>query len=435
MSEKEIIAATGFVALFVMMFLRVPVGIAMSIVGVGGFAAVVGLDPALNLLSLSPIRVITNYELSVIPMFILMGVLASVSGMSAELFKATNAWLGGRRGGVGTATIASCAGFSAISGSSVATAATMTKIALPEMQKLGYSDKIATGMIAAGGTLGILIPPSVIMVVYAFLAGEDVGKMFMAGIVPGILAVIMHMAVIWIIGIYSPESVPAGKKASFKEKIASLKGVWAITLVFFAIIGGIYKGLVTPTEAAALGVVVTFLISYFRGTLNFSKTVNCLKEALKTSVSIYTVIIGATLFSYFLTVTQVPQNFTNFLVGLDFGPLQTIALILFFFIVLGCILESMAMMILLVPIVLPVIGYFGLDPIWFGILMVVAVELGLITPPVGMNIFVIKSVAPSIKLTSIMKGTIPFVMMDVVRLFLLVAFPAIVLYVPSTMAN
>lgn len=435
MSEKEIIASVGFFALFFMMFLRVPVGIAMSIVGVGGFAAVVGLDPALNLLSLSPIRVITNYELSVIPMFILMGVLASASGMSAELFKAANTWLGGRRGGVGTATIASCAGFSAISGSSVATAATMTKIALPEMQKLGYGDKIATGMIAAGGTLGILIPPSVIMVVYAFLAGEDVGKMFVAGVVPGILAVLMHMAVIWIIGLYNPSSVPAGRKTSFSEKIHSLRGIWAITLVFIAIIGGIYKGFVTPTEAAALGAIVTFLISYVRGQLDFGKTVECLKEALKTSVSIYTVIIGATLFSYFLTVTQVPQNFTNFLVGLNFGPLETIGLILFFFIVLGCILESMAMMILLVPIVLPVINHFGLDPIWFGILMVVAVELGLITPPVGMNIFVIKSVAPSVKLTSIMKGTMPFVMMDVVRLVLLVAFPAIVMYVPSTMAN
>ena len=433
MSERDIIAIIGFISLFALMLLRVPVGIAMSLVGVGGFAAVVGIDPALNLLAMSPLRAVTNYELSVIPMFVLMGVFATASGMSSELFRSANAWFGGRRGGLGTATIASCAGFSAICGSSVATAATMTKIALPEMRRLGYSDSLATGMIAAGGTLGILIPPSVIMVVYAFITEQDVGRLFIAGVIPGLIAVLMHMTVIWLIGYFRPGTVPAGQKTSWTEKFASLRGTWAIALVFVAIIGGIYQGIVTPTEAAALGAVVTLIIGFVRKSLTWRGTLTCLVDALKTSVSIYTVIIGALLFGYFLTVTQTPQKVADLLVGLGLGPMGTLALILSFFILLGCVLESMAMMILLVPIVFPVIVHFGFDPIWFGIIMVVAVELGLITPPVGMNLFVIKSVAPDTNLVQIMRGAFPFVLMDIVRLVLLVAFPMLVLYLPSQM--
>jgi tripartite ATP-independent transporter DctM subunit len=433
MSERDIIAVIGFISLFALMLLRVPVGIAMSLVGVGGFAAVIGIEPALNLLAMSPLRAVTNYELSVIPMFVLMGVFASASGMSRELFRSANAWFGGRRGGLGTATIASCAGFSAICGSSVATAATMTRIALPEMRRLGYADGLATGVIAAGGTLGILIPPSVIMVVYAFITEQDVGKLFIAGVVPGLIAVLMHMMVIWLVGYFRPGSVPPGQKTSWAEKFASLRGTWAIAMVFVAIIGGIYQGIVTPTEAAALGAVVTLIIGLVRGSLTWAGSLKCLVEALKTSVSIYTVIIGALLFGYFLTVTQTPQKVADLLVGLGLGPMGTLALILAFFILLGCVLESMAMMILLVPVVFPVIVHFGFDPIWFGIIMVVAVELGLITPPVGMNLFVIKSVAPDTNLMQIMRGTFPFVVMDVLRLVLLVAFPMLVLYLPSQM--
>lgn len=433
MNERDIIAIVGFISLFSLMLLRVPVGIAMSLVGIGGFAAVVGIDPALNLLAMSPLRAVTNYELSVIPMFVLMGVFASASGMSRELFRSANAWLGGRRGGLGTATIASCAGFSAICGSSVATAATMTKIALPEMRRLGYADGMATGIIAAGGTLGILIPPSVIMVVYAFITDQDVAKLFIAGVIPGILAMLLHMVVISLIGYFRPGLVPEGQRSSWSEKFASLRGSWAIMLVFISIIGGIYQGIVTPTEAAALGAVVTLVIGIARKSLDRAGVIKCLTDALKTSVSIYTIIIGALLFGYFLTVTQAPQKVADLLLGLGLGPMGTLALILAFFIMLGCVLESMAMMILLVPIVFPVIVHFGFDPVWFGILTVVAVELGLITPPVGINLFVIKSVAPDTNLIQIMRGTFPFVVMDVVRLVLLVAFPMLVLYLPSHM--
>lgn len=433
MSDRDVIALVGFVSLFLLMFLRVPVGIAMGLVGLAGFAAVIGIDPALNLLAMSPLRAVTNYELSVIPMFILMGVFATASGMSSELFRSANAWFGGRRGGLGTATIASCAGFSAISGSSVATAATMTKIALPEMRRLGYSDGLATGMIAAGGTLGILIPPSVIMVVYAFITEQDVGKLFIAGVIPGLIAVLMHMTVIWLVGYFRPDSVPAGKKSSWAEKFESLRGTWAIALVFIAIIGGIYQGLVTPTEAAALGAVTTWTIGYFRKSLNLTKTIKCLVDALKTSVTIYTVIIGALLFGYFLTVTQTPQKVADLMLGLGLGPMGTVALVVVLFIILGCVLESMAMMILVVPIVFPVILHFGFDPIWFGIVTVVAVELGLISPPIGMNLFVIKSVAPDTDLMQIMRGACPFVLMDIVRLVLLVIFPVLSLYLPSHM--
>lgn len=435
MAERDVIAIVGFVALFVMMFLRVPVGIAMSIVGVAGFAAVVGLDPAISTLAMSPVRAVANYELSIIPMFILLGVIATSTGMSKELFRAGNAWFGGRRGGLGTATIASCAGFSAISGSSVATAATMTQIALPEMRKRGYSEGISTGLIAAGGTLGILIPPSVIMVVYAFITEQDVAQVFIAGLIPGLLAVFMHMSVIWLLGKFRPDAVPQGEKSSWREKFASLKGTWAFVMVFAAIIGSIYAGIATPTEAAGLGVAATLLISVMRKKLSFGRLVSCCTEALKTSVSIYVIIIGATLFTYFLTVTRAPQNVTDFLIGLGLGPMGTVALILLLVILMGCILESMAMMILIVPIVFPVILHFGLDPIWFGIVMVVAVEIGLITPPIGINLFVIKSVAPDTDLVKIMKGVFPFVAMDILRLALLVLFPVIALYLPSTMAS
>ncbi|MNC19487.1 Sialic acid TRAP transporter permease protein SiaT [compost metagenome] len=243
----------------------------------------------------------------------------------------------------------------------------------------------------------------------------------------------MHMTVIWLIGYFRPGTVPAGQKTSWTEKFASLRGTWAIALVFVAIIGGIYQGIVTPTEAAALGAVVTLIIGFVRRSLTWRGTLTCLVDALKTSVSIYTVIIGALLFGYFLTVTQTPQKVADLLVGLGLGPMGTLALILSFFILLGCVLESMAMMILLVPIVFPVIVHFGFDPIWFGIIMVVAVELGLITPPVGMNLFVIKSVAPDTNLVQIMRGAFPFVLMDIVRLVLLVAFPMLVLYLPSQM--
>ena len=430
MSEADLIAVAGFVALFALMVLRVPVGIAMGLVGIGGFAAITGPGPALNLLAQSPIRTVTDYNLSLVPFFILMGVLATNSGMSRELFRAGHAWFGVFRGGLALSTISACAGFAAICGSSVATAATMTKIALPEMKRFGYRDDIATGVIAAGGTLGILIPPSVVLAVYAFITEQDVGRLFIAGVVPGLLAVLMYMLTV---RVAYGRSLPPGERFDRREAIRSLGGIWAVLLLFIAIIGSIYLGIVTPTEAAAAGAVLTALIGVIRGKLNASRIMDSLVEALRTSVAIYTVLIGAILFGYFLAITQTPQKIAAWLSGLDLGAHGTLALILIFFIVMGCILDAMAMVILLVPIVFPVITQLGFDPIWFGVIIVMTVELGLITPPVGMNVFVINSISRETSLPTIFRGVLPFVVTDIVRLTLLVAFPAIVLWLPKTM--
>ncbi|MBX9462362.1 MAG: TRAP transporter large permease [Aquamicrobium sp.] len=430
MSEGDFVALAGFIALFAMMALRVPIGIAMGVVGIGGFAAVAGWQPALNLLAQSPIRTITDFNLTLIPFFILMGVLATNSGISRELFRAGQAWLGQFRGGMALSTIAACGGFAAICGSSVATAATMTKIALPEMRRIGYSDRIATGTIAAGGTLGILIPPSVVLAVYAYITEQDVSRLFIAGVIPGLLAILMYMVTV---RVAYAKSLPEGARFVASEAFASLRGIWAVGLLFVAIIGSMYLGLVTATEAAAAGSLLTALVGILRGRLDMARILDSLIEALRTSVAIYTVLIGAILFGYFLTITQTPQKITGLLVGLDLGAYGTLALILCLFLVLGCILDAMAMIILLVPIVYPVIMQLGFDPIWFGVIVVMTVELGLITPPVGMNVFVINSIARDVSLVTIFRGVIPFVLSDIVRLILLVAFPAIVLYLPMTM--
>lgn len=430
MSKADLVAVAGFAALFAMMALRVPVGVAMGLVGVGGFAAITGWGPALNLLAQSPIRTITDFNLTLIPFFILMGVFATNSGMSRELFRAGQAWLGRFRGGMALSTIAACGGFAAICGSSVATAATMSKIALPEMRRAGYREDIASGVVAAGGTLGILIPPSVVLAVYAYMTEQDVGRLFIAGVIPGLLAILMYMAAL---RIAYRKSLPPGETFRADDAFASLRGVWAVLLLFFAIIGSMYLGIVTATEAAAVGSLLTALIGILRGRLGAKAIVDSLVEALRTSVAIYTILIGAILFGYFLTITQSPQKITAFLVGLDIGAYGTLALILGFFLLMGCILDAMAMIILLVPIVYPVILQLGFDPIWFGIVIVMTVELGLITPPVGMNVFVINSIVRDVSLVTIFRGVAPFVAADILRLVLLVLFPSIVLFLPMTM--
>ena len=429
MSGSGLSALAGFAALFALIALRVPVGIAMGLVGVGGFAAVAGLTPALNLLKTSPVRTITDYNLSLIPMFVLMGALATRSGMSHELFRAGHAWLGRFRGGLALATLGACGGFAAICGSSVATAASMTRIALPEMRRFGYRDDIATGVIAAGGTVGILIPPSVVLAVYAFITEQDVGRLFVAGIVPGLLAVVFYMATVRLAyGRALPPGTPVGRA----ERWRSLGGVWAVGLLFLAIIGGIYAGVVTPTEAAAAGAFLTGLIGVMRRRLDGPALMESLTEALRTTVAIFTILIGALLFGYFLAVTQSPQKVTAFLVDLGLGSYATLLLVLLLFLVLGCVLDAMAMIILLVPIVFPVVEALGFDPVWFGVVVVMTVELGLITPPVGMNVFVLSSTvgraAPS---DVVFRGVLWFFVIDIALLGLLIAAPSIITFLPS----
>jgi tripartite ATP-independent transporter DctM subunit len=415
------------------MLLRVPVGMAMGLVGVCGYSYIVGTGPALKLIGQTSMRTVTDYTFGVIPMFMLMGAFVSVSGVSRELFRAANAFIGHMRGGLGVATVVACGGFAAICGSSVATAATFSSVAYPEMRRFGYPQSFATGVIAAGGTLGAMLPPSTVLAVYAILTQQDIGKLFMAGIIPGILAMLMYVLTIVIIVRVRPDWLPRGEQKTWPERLDGLKDVWAPVLLFVFVIGGLYGGFFTPTEAGGVGATGAFLLGVLRGKLDRAGTLTALLSATRTAAAVFTVLIGALIFGYFLTVTQVPQNLTAFLSDLGLGRYGVLALIMVMYLILGCLMDAMAMIILTVPIVFPIIVQLGFDPIWFGIIIVMTVELGLIHPPVGMNVFVIKSVVHDVSFMTIFKGVIPFVLTDLLRLVILIAFPIIALWLPERM--
>ena len=431
--STDAVAIIGFVALFVLMLLRVPVGMAMGLVGVSGFAYLTSGGPALKIVGHTTMRTVTDFNFAVIPLFLLMGAFATTSGMSRELFRAANAFLGHLRGGLGIATIAACGGFAAICGSSVATAATFSKVAYPEMRRFGYPQSFATGVIAAGGTLGIMIPPSTVFAIYGLITEQDVGKLFIAGILPGILAVSMYMITITIIGYARPGFLPAGQTTPWSERLAALKDIWATVLLFAFVIGGLYGGLFTATEAAGAGAGGAFLIGIARRKMSGPDILRALLETTRTTAAVFTILIGALLFGYFLTITQTPQKVTAFLTGLGIGAYGVLTLIMLMYLVLGCLMDALAMIILTVPIIFPVIKELGFDPIWFGVIIVMTVELGLIHPPVGMNIFVIKSVIEDAKISTIFYGVMPFIVTDILRLIILIAFPIIALWLPSRM--
>ncbi len=426
-------AAAGFFALFGLILLRVPVGMAMGLVGVTGYGAIVGAGPALKMVGQTSMRTVTDYSFGVIPMFLLMGAFVSTSGMSRELFRAANSFVGHWRGGLGLATIAACGAFAAISGSSVATAATFATVAYPEMRRHKYPQSFAAGVIAAGGTLGAIFPPSTVLAVYGLITQQDIGKLFIAGIVPGLLAVSMYMLTIVAIGLMRPGFLPAGPRSDWKERLAALRHVWAALALFVFVIGGLYGGLFTPTEAGGVGACGAFLISVARRRLTPAGVLASLLQATRTAAAVFTVLIGALLFGYFLTVTETPQRVTEFLTGLGVGRYGVLALIMLMYLALGCLMDAMAMIILTVPIVFPVVTALGFDPIWFGIIIVMTVELGLIHPPVGMNVFVIKTAVKDVTFATIFKGVLPFIATDILRLVILISFPAIALYLPSLM--
>src|SRR3990167_9161775 len=411
--SSNAIAFTGFVVLFALMLLRVPVGMAMGLVGVTGFGYIVGGAPALKIVGHTSMRTVTDWNFAVVPLFLLMGSFATTSGMSRELFRAANGFLGHFRGGLGIATIAACGGFAAICGSSVATAATFSRVAYPEMRRYGYPQSFATGVIAAGGTLGIMIPPSTVFAVYGLITEQDVGKLFIAGILPGLLAVTMYVATINLIALSRPGYLPTGPRTPWRERIEGMRDVWATLLLFVFVIGGIYGGVFTATEAAGMGAGGAFLIGILRGRLSLADIRRSLLETTRTTAAVFTVLIGAILFGYFLTVTQTPQKLTEFLTGLGLGRYQVLALIMVMYLGLGCLMDALAMIILTVPVVFPVIVALGFDPIWFGVLIVMTVELGLIHPPVGMKIFVIKSVIEDAKISTIFYGVLPFIITDI----------------------
>ena len=431
--SNDAVALIGFLVLFGLMLLRVPVGMAMGLVGVTGYGYLVGPGPALKLVGQTSMRTVTDYTFGVIPMFMLMGAFVSISGVSKELFKAANAFVGHLRGGLGVATVVACGGFAAICGSSVATAATFAGVAYPEMRRYGYPQSFSTGVIAAGGTLGAMLPPSTVLAVYAIITQQDIGKLFMAGILPGLLAITMYVLTIMLIVKIKPDLLPAGEYRSWPERFKGLKDVWAPLLLFVFVIGGLYGGVFTPTEAGGMGAGGAFLLGVIRGRLSRAQIREALLQATRTSAAVFTVLIGALLFGYFLTITQTPQKLTEFLTGLGVGNYGVLALIMVMYLVLGCLMDAMAMIILTVPIIFPLITKLGFDPIWFGVIIVMTVELGLIHPPVGMNVFVIKSVVKDVSFTTIFKGVIPFVITDLLRLVILIAFPIIALWLPNRM--
>ena len=433
MEEKTVVAIVGCVMVVVLMLIRVPIGTCLGIVAVAGFAWLVDVWPALSLLTHSPIRTVTDFNFSVIPMFILMGGLVTASGMSRELFRAANAWLGHFPGGMAMATVFACGGFAAINGSSIATAATMTTVALPEMRRVGYDPGLAAGVIAAGGTLGIMIPPSVMFVLYALITELDISRLFIAGILPGLLAIALYCITIQIICRVKPHLLPRGPKSDWAERVESLKDVWATLLLFLLVIGGIYGGFVTIVEAAGLGVVGALAIGIARRRLGWDAIVGSLVESLRTSAAIFFIAIGAFLFQYFLAVTETSQQLAAFLTGLPISPMAVMVLILVAYLISGMFIDELAVMLLTVPIIYPVVLQLGFDPIWFGVLIVMTVTIGLVAPPVGMICFILTNMIRDISLMQIYRGVMPLVIADLIRLAILTAFPIISLWLPRTM--
>tara|TARA_R110002020_G_scaffold65998_11_gene173805 strand:+ start:3438 stop:4760 length:1323 start_codon:yes stop_codon:yes gene_type:complete len=428
------IALLSFPVLLVMIFLRIPIGLAMLIAGIGGSYFINGSF----LMIFAQLKNLTwgtfsSYSLSIIPLFLLMGQFATLGGMSQALFKAAETWMGHKKGGVAMAAVGACAGFGAICGSSLATAATMGQVALPELKRYGYSGELATGALAAGGTLGILIPPSVILVIYAILTEQNIAKLFVAAFIPGILAALGYMIAIAIYVRLKPESAGSRERAPYSERFRSLLGVWPVLIVFIAVVGGIYGGIFTPTEAAAIGAFGTGLIALLNGGL----TPSTLKASILTTASatgmIFLIVFGAGVYNAFLALSQLPQTAAAYVGSQGFNPWLVMVAVLVLYLVFGCIMDSLSMILLTVPIFFPIMAAldFGLTPeefaLWFGIIVLIVVEVGLITPPVGMNLFVINSMARDTPLSATYRGVFPFVVTDIVRVAILTMFPAITL--------
>jgi len=429
-----IVGVIGFVVLvFLLLFVGTPVGFTMGVVGVAGFGYLVGWEPALNLLRTTPYLTISDYSMSVIPLFLLMGALTFYAGISRDLYYTMYRWLGYLRGGLAMATVAACAGFAAISGTSMATAATMGTVALPEMKKYKYDSALAVGCIAAGGTMGILIPPSVTMIVYAIITEQSVGKLFLAGVIPGILEAVFYIVTIAILCKRRPLIGPPGERTTLAQKIFSLGSTWPVITLFLIVIGGIFMGVFSPTEAGGIGALGAFLFALGKRKLSRSNLYAALLETGKTTAMLLIIIIGAKIFGYFLSVSRLPFELAEALAGLTFNRYIILGMIIAVYIFLGCFMLPMPLIIVTVPIIFPLILSLGFNPIWFGIIVVRLVEIGQITPPVGLNLFVVKGVAKDIPMGTIYRGVIPFLIADIFHVVLLVALPQISLFLPSFM--
>lgn len=429
------VVVLGFVGLFALILLRVPIGFAMATVGFLGVAALIGWRPALAMAQQITFDTGLAYELSVVPLFVLMGNFVTRAGLSDELYEASYAWLGHRRGGLAMATIVACGGFSAICGSSLATAATMARVAMPPMRRFGYAESLAAGSIAAGGTLGILIPPSVILVLYGIMTGQDIGLLFAAGLLPGMLGVVCYLGAIAAVTRADPALGPPGDAHSVAEKLRATARVWGVLLLFVVVMGGIYAGVFTPTEAAGIGAFGGFLFALARKTLTWSSLGSVLVQSAETTAMLFFVLIGALLFSNLVNLAGLPDVLSELVAGLSAPPLLVIAAVLLIYLLLGCVLESLSMVLLTVPVFYPLVADLGFDLIWFGVVVVVVTEISLITPPIGLNVFVLKSVLPEISTGQIFRGVTPFWLADIVRLALIVLIPMIALWLPQLLRS
>jgi len=425
----------GIAALFALLLLRVPVAFAMFVVGFFGIVALNGTNAAMSLLASETFTLASSPELVVVPLFILMGNVASITGMSRQLYDAAYAVIGSVRGGLASATVIGCGGFAALSGSSVASALTMGKVALAQMDRFEYDQRLSTGVVAAGGTLGILIPPSTGFVVYAILTEQSIGRLFLAGVFPGILMLSLFVFAVTALCWLRPDFGPAGPATNLGEKLRAISGAGPIVGIIVLTIGGIYTGLFSPVEASAVGAGAVILIGFLGRTLDLRTLWEASKDSIVTTATVMLILIAAHMINPFLALSHIPEAVGTFLTSLNLSATAVLILILAIYLVLGCFLEGLAMLVLTLPIFFPIVTGMGIDPIWFGVLCVLALEMGLISPPVGLNVFIVKSVAPNVSLNQIFSGVILFWAMMLVTLLILIAFPQIALFLPNTMFN
>ncbi|NQV55054.1 MAG: TRAP transporter large permease [Rhodospirillales bacterium] len=431
--SSQLIGIFAMVGLFGMIMLRVPVAVALGVVGFIGYAAIDDIGRALIALSGAPYDLTDKYSFTVLPLFILLGAVASKSGMSAELYRAANAIFSGARGALAMGTVGACAGFGAISGSSLAAAATMARVAIPEMRKRGYSEALATGTVASAGTLGSLIPPSLILIIYAIIAEEGVPQLFAAAMIPGLIATALHLLVIYVLGRMRPEDLPRTEAMPWPERLAAMTGLWKILILFGIAVGGIYSGFMSPTEAAGVAGFVAIAISFATRSLSFKGLIDALLETVWTTASLFFIVIGAFLFAYFMALTQLPNAIRDGMVAMGAAPWVMMLIIIAFYIVLGFFLDAISMILITVPIFLPVATGAGYDGIWFGILVLLVTEVGLITPPVGLNIFVIRGQMPDVALSTVYRGILPFLWAHAAMIAILMLIPGVALWLPSVL--
>ncbi len=423
-------AGIGFLAALALIFVRVPIAIALAVVGFIGYAMLNAMAPAFSVMGLTALSSTMSYNLAVVPLFILMGNLVAGAGISQELYRAAQVFVGHRRGGLGIATILSCGGFAAVCGSSVATAVTMGRVAIPSMRSYGYSDSLSTATVAAGGTLGILIPPSIIMVIYGITTETHIGMLFAAGIIPGLIGIVGYsVAVNWVARRH-PERAPRAEKSSRPERIDAIKNVWAVCALFILVLGGIYGGFFTATEASGIGACGALAFALLRRT-SLKDLIEIFRTSAETTAVLFALIIGASVFSEFVNLTGAHQGVLAVVQNGSLSPVMVIMVICAIYVLLGCVLDSLAMMLLTLPMFFPIVVGLGFDPIWFGILVVMLVEIGLITPPIGMNLFVLKSILPDVKLITIIRGIVPFLAVDILRVILIALIPALTLFLPG----